>query len=339
MKTIFYIAVAMCCLFQLHGIDSSLKFDLDLHDTIVVSTEMKPEEVLALGILFKEANALYARQIVKNYPIKGVIVKNDTVFRDMMKAYFNVPSEVMVEILEENSPKIEELVAVADHPLVVMLSSLRSPLDQTSVLLCRDGKIKSQEPLLIGIMDYDPQEYSWNKRLEISKDPFITWFKQYRLDWNKQELKRRIQALKGLLQETIAELLNNKTRINGFVDSYLSETFMLALRSLYWLEIEWNDALFDVTFTNISELKQIGFQQIEEGFLSLGKVKPGAAMRLPITELAAACSLVDTSGIFTMSPATSDYIFKPIDPETLHEVIERYLLIHFAVDSLEESRP
>lgn len=100
------VIIALFLLISIHLSGQGLEGSMHLSDykNIAIATDLEPDDVLALKIIFQEANALYHKQPENGYPIQLVIVGegNSAIKKVRMEAlldhYFNVPDTVKVQV-------------------------------------------------------------------------------------------------------------------------------------------------------------------------------------------------------------------------------------------------
>lgn len=91
------------------GIKSTLyaeDFLLKNYSNTAIATDLEPDDVFALAIIFEEANRIYYESANKKYPINLIIVgEGNTAIKRMrmeklLQEYYNIPSEVHIEVVE-----------------------------------------------------------------------------------------------------------------------------------------------------------------------------------------------------------------------------------------------
>ena len=90
---------------------SAQDFLLRNYTDVAIATDLEPDDVLALALLFEEANRIYAESPNGKYPINLIIVGegNTTIKRmridKMLQEYFNIPLEVTIKVIEGRATK------------------------------------------------------------------------------------------------------------------------------------------------------------------------------------------------------------------------------------------
>ncbi len=88
---------------------SQKDFLLKNYHEIAISTDLEPDDVFALAILFEEANHIYQESFGEKYPIDLIIVGegNTTIKRmrleKLLQEHFNIPPGVSIEIVESRA--------------------------------------------------------------------------------------------------------------------------------------------------------------------------------------------------------------------------------------------
>jgi hypothetical protein len=96
-----------CIFFGFIGHASENGIHLTEYQNVAIATDLEPDDVLALKLIFQEANHLYAQHPENGYPIKLVVVGEGNAaikklrMEKMLKDYFSVP--VKVEVKEGKS--------------------------------------------------------------------------------------------------------------------------------------------------------------------------------------------------------------------------------------------
>jgi hypothetical protein len=81
-------------------------FHLTKYDGVAIATDLEPDDVMALKLIFAEANRIYQNQPDKNYPIDLIIVgEGNTAIKrmrleKMINEYFDLPKNVNINVVE-----------------------------------------------------------------------------------------------------------------------------------------------------------------------------------------------------------------------------------------------
>lgn len=109
MKNIFYVVFVFISSFisaENELILTPYDFHLKNYNNVAIATDLEPDDVLALKIIFEEANRIFNENHRVNYPINLVIVGegNTSIKRirleTMIDNFFNIPEGVQIEIAE-----------------------------------------------------------------------------------------------------------------------------------------------------------------------------------------------------------------------------------------------
>lgn len=241
-------------------------------------------------------------------------------------------------------------------------SHLQLLLDHFSTSFSTIGILESD--MVLGKEAAVFREYPWTDELRIliekSKNPFLEKFKAYVFQWNQHLLNAELQEIQRNIQNVLMILMTDRTSLNGFVNSVLFTDFLNTIEILADLTFTWNDPLFNHIAQNIQQLifqyremypklnpkLSFIFDQIEEGFHFVNKVKPTAGLQFTLADVAIALSLVDTQGLFSMSPVdfridanghfefeekenSSVYYYHPINKKIFAETLKANLMSNF----------
>lgn len=134
-------------------------FLLKKYDSVAIATDLEPDDVMALKIIFDEANRVYNENSQVKYPIDLVIVgEGNTAIKrmrleKMMKQYYNLPKDVDVQIVEGRATLYnifpydgQELFEEAELKEVKFNED-----DKGAVTLLKDFVKKAEQPLIIQI--------------------------------------------------------------------------------------------------------------------------------------------------------------------------------------------
>ena len=82
---------------------------LQKYENVAIETDLEPDDVLALRIIFSEANLIYQQQTEKKYPIKLIIVGEGCSLikrlrmEKMLTNFFDIPPGVQIKVVEGKS--------------------------------------------------------------------------------------------------------------------------------------------------------------------------------------------------------------------------------------------
>jgi hypothetical protein len=154
-KLIIILFVFICTCF-VYGQQARETILLSDYEDVVIATDLEPDDVLALKLIFKEANRLYHQHPEKKYPIQLILVGegNSSIKKLRMEAlingYFEVPESVQIEVKEAKSTS-DNLFPYDGEELFNREQLLEHPYSQTGE--GTDSLIqfveRSQRPLII----------------------------------------------------------------------------------------------------------------------------------------------------------------------------------------------
>lgn len=109
-KTILFLSIitSFFCI-SANATEPSNAILLKQHENVAIATDLEPDDVLALKIIFQKANDLYFQNGAHKYPVDLVIVGegNTTIKRMRMEKllsdYFDIPKGVQVKVVEGKS--------------------------------------------------------------------------------------------------------------------------------------------------------------------------------------------------------------------------------------------
>jgi hypothetical protein len=135
LKRIIPFIVGICLFFVLRTIGdrkielSEKDFLFCNYDEIAISTDLEPDDVLALAILFEEANRLYKDSSNNKYPIDLIVIgegntkKKRAMLERLLQEYFDLPKEVIINIVEskEAATVMVDWASRAEKPFIIQL--------------------------------------------------------------------------------------------------------------------------------------------------------------------------------------------------------------------------
>jgi hypothetical protein len=108
---------------------SAKDFQFSNYNEIAISTDLEPDDVLALAILFEEANRLYKHSSKNKYPIDLIVIgegdtkKKHAMMRDLLQEHFDLPDGISITIIESNEANraLTSWAAQANNPFILQL--------------------------------------------------------------------------------------------------------------------------------------------------------------------------------------------------------------------------
>ena len=239
------------------NLDSN-SFYLGDYQNVAIATDLEPDDVLALKIIFQKANQLYQQDPLGKYPIELIIVgEGNTAIKRMrmvklLDEFFELPEGILVKVVEGKSTKGnifpydgEELFSKAE---LVGIPYIEKGGEEATVALLEFLKA-SLNPLMIQLKPAQ-ELFEISLHPEISSKTSILFYGSFNLRKTVEDpvvLQHRLfdpvrnPSKKAKLQTLIDHFAGQFLKV-GVVESY----GLLGLESSVFAEHPWTHPIADV---------------------------------------------------------------------------------------------